>query len=129
MVCDLAVVDNATHIHGLAIQSQHQRFHCFAHILGHKLAVCSGVCHQLFFIQFLQCLQGLAGGQAVIAVCFSLQGRQVVQLQGLLLHSLALDAANHGALSIASGLHGICILLLRHLFRYRHNPRAGQFHL
>ena len=44
--------------------------------------------------RFLQCLQGLAGGQAVIAVCFSLQGRQVIQLRGLLLHSLALDTAD-----------------------------------
>ena len=72
MVCDLAVVDNAAHIHSLVIQSQYQRFHRLAHILSHKLAVCSGVCHQLFFIQFLQCLQGLVGGQTVIAVCFSL---------------------------------------------------------
>ena len=128
MVCDFAVIDNAAHIHSLAIQSQYQRFHCFAHILGHKLAVRSGICHQLFFIQFLQCLQGLAGGQAVIAVCFSLQGRQVVQLRELLLHSLALDAANHGALSIASCLNGIGILFPPHLFRCRHDTRTGQFH-
>ena len=72
MVCDFAVIDNAAHIHSLAIQRQHQRFHCLAHILGHKLAVRPGIGHQFFFIQFLQCLQGLAGGQTVIAVCFSL---------------------------------------------------------
>ena len=54
VVCDFAVVDNAAHIHSLAIQSQYQRFHRLAHILGHKLAVRSGVCHQLFFVQFLR---------------------------------------------------------------------------
>ena len=72
MVCDLAVVDNTAHIHGRSLQSQHQRFHCLAHILGHELTVRSGICHQLFFIQFLRRLQGLASSQAVIAVCFSL---------------------------------------------------------
>ena len=72
MVCDLAVVDNTAYVCRRAIQGQHQRFHCRSHILGHKLAVRSGICHQLFFIQFLQHLQGLAGGQAIIAVCFSL---------------------------------------------------------
>ena len=72
MVCDLAVIDNAAHIHSLAIQSQHQRFHCRSHILGHKLAVRSRICYQLFFVQFLCRLQGLAGGHAIIAVCFSL---------------------------------------------------------
>ena len=128
MVCDFAVIDNAAHIDSLAIQSQYQRFHRLAHILGHKLAVCSGVCHQLFFIQFLQCLQGLAGSHTVITVCFSLQGRQVIQLRGLLFYPLAFDAANHGALPIASSLHGIGILLLRHLFRYSHDTRTGQFH-
>ena len=56
MVCDLAVVDNAAHIHSLAIQSQYQRFHRFAHILGHKLAVRSGICHQFFLVQFLRSL-------------------------------------------------------------------------
>ena len=72
MVCDLAVVDNAAYVCRRAIQGQCQRFHRLAHILGHKLAVRSGVCHQLFFVQFLCRLQGLAGGQAIIAVCFSL---------------------------------------------------------
>ena len=72
MVCDLAVVDNTAYVCRRAIQGHYQRFHCLAHILGHKLAVRSWVCHQLFFVQFLQCLQGLAGGQAIVAVCFSL---------------------------------------------------------
>ena len=128
MVCDLAVVDNAAHIHSLAIQSQYQRFHRLAHILGHELAVCSGVCHQLFFIQFLQCLQGLACRQTIIAVGFSLQGCQVIQFRGLLLHSLTLDAADHRTLAITSSLHGVCVLFLHHLFRYRHDTCAGQFH-
>ena len=105
-----------------------ERFHCLAHILGHELAVRSGICHQFFFIQLLCRLQGLAGGQAVIAVCFSLQGRQVIQLRGLLLLPFAFNAANHSTLSIASCLHGIGILLLCHLFRYRYDTRAGQFH-
>lgn len=72
MVCDFAVVDNTAYVCRRAIQGQHQRFHCHSHILGHKLAVRPGIGHQFFFIQFLQCLQGLAGGQTVIAVCFSL---------------------------------------------------------
>ena len=67
MVCELVIIDNAAHIHDLSIQSLHQRFHCRSHILSHKLAVRSWVCHQLFFVQFLRRLQGLAGGQTVIA--------------------------------------------------------------
>lgn len=72
MVCDLVIIDNTAHIHGLSIQSLHQRFHCRSHILSHELAIRSGIRHQLFFIQFLHRLQGLAGSQTVIAVCFSL---------------------------------------------------------
>ena len=75
VVSDFLVIDYLFHFANLAAIMVEQICHGLLHIFRDVLAVRSRVCHQLFFIQLLYDLQSLAGGKAIIAVGFSLQGR------------------------------------------------------
>ena len=83
---------------------------CAFHIIRDELTVCSGIGQELLFIERLHQLKCLLCREAVIAVCLTLQGGQIVELRRIDRLLLTLERRNDGLLFIASRRNRICLV-------------------
>ena len=72
-------------------QVRHKMLCCLAHILGQILAVRAGIGQQFLFVKLLGIIKGLLCRKSEQAVCFPLQGGQVIELGRLFCLFLPLD--------------------------------------
>ena len=72
-------------------QVRHKMLCCLAHVLGQILAVRAGIGQQFLFVKLLGVIKGLFCGKTEQAVCFPLQGGQVIELGRLFCLFLPLD--------------------------------------
>ena len=61
-------------------QIRHKMLYRLAHVLGQILAVRAGIGQQFLFVKLLGIIKGLFCGKTEQAVCFPLQGGQVIEL-------------------------------------------------
>ena len=72
-------------------QVRHKMLYRLAHILGQILAVGAGIGQQFLFVKLLGVIKGLLCRKSEQAVCFPLQGGQVIELGRLFCLFLPLD--------------------------------------
>ena len=101
MVADLLIVDylfcmdrNMSGISELPYQLIHQTGNHSFHVFRQKTAVCSRICHQLFFIKALGVIQSLLCRKSQEPVGISLQCSQTVKLWCLFLFVCGLQLRN-----------------------------------
>ena len=90
---------------------------CPFHVIGDELAVSSRIGQQLLFIEGLNQIKRLLGGKREIAVCFPLQGGQIIELRWVYCLSLLLERRNGGLLFIASPRNPLCFVFGFDLFQ------------
>ena len=74
---------------------------CPFYVIGDELAVSSRIGQQLLFIEGLNQIKRLLGGKREIAVCFPLQGCEIIKIRWFYCLSLFLERRNGGLLFIA----------------------------
>ena len=72
-------------------QVRHKMLYCLAHILGQILTVRAGIGQQFLLVKLLGIIKGLLCRKSEQAVCFPLQGGQVIELGQLFCLFLPLD--------------------------------------
>ena len=119
MVSDLCVVGDSLDVRLMlhAVKNRHfptdnvdDLTRCAFHIIRDELTVCSGIGQELLFIERLHQLKCLLCREAVIAVCLTLQGGQIVELRRIDRLRLTLERRNDGLLFIASRRNRFCLV-------------------
>ena len=80
------------------------------HIVRDELAVCARIGQELFFVERLNEIERLLGGEAAVAVRFALQGSQIIELRRIDGFRLPLERRNDGLLFLASRRNLFCFL-------------------
>ena len=88
-------------------QIRHKMLCCLAHVLGQILAVRAGIGQQFLFVKLLGIIKGLLCRKSEQAVCFPLQGGQVIELGRLFCLSLTLDRSTDGRCSGTSRFQSV----------------------
>ena len=88
-------------------QVRHKMLYCLAHILGQILTVRAGIGQQFLLVKMLGIIKGLLCRKSEQAVCFPLQGGQVIELGRLFCLSLTLDRSTDGRCSGTSRFQSV----------------------
>ena len=87
------------------------------HIVRDKLTVRARIGQEFLFVECLNEIERLLGGEAVISVCLALQGGQIVELRRIDGFRLPLERRNDGLLFLASRRNSLCFLFGFDLFQ------------
>ena len=118
----LFAVQNSAHIRGKCKplgkgqqpqQVRHKMLYCLAHILGQILTVRAGIGQQFLLVKMLGIIKGLLCRKSEQAVCFPLQGGQVIELGRLFCLFLPLDRSTDGNCTRAFFFEQICGFCIR----------------
>ena len=82
-------------------QIRHKMLYRLAHVLGQILAVRAGIGQQFLFVKLLGIIKGLLCRKSEQAVCFPLQGGQVIELGRLFCLFLPFDRSTNGSCACA----------------------------
>ena len=119
MVSDFCIVGDPLDVGSMAHAVKNRHFPidnaddltgCAFHVICDELTVCSGIGQELLFIEGLYQLKRLLRREAVIAVCLTLQGGQIVELRRIDRLRLTLERRNDGLLFIASRRNRFCLV-------------------
>ena len=111
VICDLAVVGYAGNVRSdrnagekrkLAADDRNDLAGSVLHIIRDELAVCARIGQELLFVERLNEIKRLLGGEAVVSVCLSLQGGQIVELRRIDRLRFLPERRNDGLLFLAS---------------------------
>ena len=94
-------------------QVRHKMLCCLAHILGQILTVRAGIGQQFLLVKLLGIIKGLLCRKSEQAVCFPLQGGQVIELGRLFCLFLPLDRSTDGNCTRAFFFERICGFCIR----------------
>ena len=126
VICDLAVVGYAGNVRSnrnvgekrkLAADDGNDLTGSVLHIVRDELAVCARIGQELLFVERLNEIERLLGGEAVVSVCLALQGGQIIELRRIDGFRLPLERRNDGLLFLASRRNSFCFLFGFDLFQ------------
>ena len=126
VICDLAVVGYAGNVRSdrnvgekrkLAADDGNDLTGSVLHIVRDELAVCARIGQELLFVERLNEIERLLGGEAVVSVCLALQGGQIIELRRIDGFRLPLERRNDGLLFLASRRNPFCFLFGFDLFQ------------
>ena len=87
------------------------------HIIRDELTVRARIGQEFFFVERLDEIERLLGGEAVVSVCLALQGGQIIELRRIDGFRLPLERRNDGLLFLASRRNSFCFLFGFDLFQ------------
>ena len=126
VICDLAVVGYAGNIRSnrntgekrkLAADNRNDLTGSVFHIIRDELAVRARISQELLFVERLNEIERLLGGEAVVSVCLALQSGQIIELRRIDGFRLPLERRNDGLLFLASRRNSFCFLFGFDLFQ------------
>ena len=126
VICDLAVVGYAGNVRSnrnagekrkLAADNRNDLTGGVLHIIRNKLAVRARIGQELFFVERLDEIERLLGSEAVVSVCLTLQGGQIIELRRVDRLRFLLERRNDGLLFLASRRNLFCFLFGFDLFQ------------
>ena len=126
VICDLAVVGYAGNVRSnrntgekrkLAADDRNDLTGGVLHIVRDELAVCARIGQELLFVERLNEIERLLGGEAVVSVCLALQGGQIIEFRRIDGFRLPLERRNDGLLFLASRRNSFCFLFGFDLFQ------------
>ena len=126
VICDLAVVGHAGNVRSdqntgekrkLAADDRNDLTGSVLHIIRDELTVRARIGQELFFVERLNEIECLLGGEAVVSVSLALQGGQIVELRRIDGFRLPLERRNDGLLFLASRRNSFCFLFGFDLFQ------------
>ena len=126
VICDLAVVGHAGNVRSdrnagekrkPAADNRNDLTGGVLHIVRDELAVCARIGQELLFVERLNEIERLLGGEAVVSVCLALQGGQIIEFRRIDGFRLPLERRNDGLLFLASRRNLFCFLFGFDLFQ------------
>ena len=126
VICDLAVVGYAGNVRSnrnvgekrkLAADDGNDLTGSVLHIVRDELTVRARIGQELLFVERLNEIERLLGGEAVVSVCLALQGGQIIELRRIDGFRLPLERRNDGLLFLASRRNSFCFLFGFDLFQ------------
>ena len=126
VICDLAVVGYAGNVRSDRNAGEKRKLTAddgndltggVLHIIRNELAVRARISQELLFVERLNEIKRLLGGEAVVSVCLALQGGQIVELRRIDGFRLPLERRNDGLLFLASRRNSFCFLFGFDLFQ------------
>ena len=126
VICDLAVVGYAGNVRSdrnagekwkLVADDGNDLTGSVLHIVRDKLTVRARIGQELLFVERLNEIERLLGGEAVVSVSLALQGGQIVELRRIDGFRLPLERRNDGLLFLASRRNSLCFLFGFDLFQ------------
>ena len=126
VIRDLAVVGHAGNIRRnrnageerkLAADDRNDLTSGVFHIIRDELTVRARIGQELLFVERLNEIERLLGGEAVVSVCLALQGGQIIELRRIDGFRLPLERRNDGLLFLASRRNSFCFLFGFDLFQ------------
>ena len=135
VIGDLFIIDDlrgvymkrdAAHLRHCRSYIAYECWQTVRHVRGQIPAVGAGIGAELLFIEALEVVQRLLGGEAKNPVGVALQGGEVVKGRRLFSFVLALDRLYHCHLTAAGFLQGFGLRLILHAFAASIKPRKPQ---
>ena len=126
VICDLAVVGYAGNVRSdrnagekrkLTADDGNDLTGSVLHIARDELAVRARIGQELLFVERLNEIKRLLGGEAVISVCLALQGGQIIELRRIDSLRFPSERRNDGLLFLASRRNLLCFLFGFDLFQ------------
>ena len=126
VICDLAVVGYAGNVRSnrnagekrkLAADDGNNLTGSVLHIVRDELTVRARIGQELFFVERLNEIKRLLGSEAVVSVCLTLQGGQIIELRRVDRLRFLLERRNDGLLFLASRRNLFCFLFGFDLFQ------------